>query len=417
MVASPLFCRASQHRHYLVRGAVFALVCLCLSGCVARLPEASPFTALITPNHNPPEQQLLDVGIVVFESDLETVDDVNWQYLLSRIRAAETHYMPVVLQQTLQEGGQWGDVRVVAGASNQAHVLVQALIVESNGHTLQLAVTVRDAGGHLWFQREYTEYIGDNVFGENSLGVNDPFQGIYTRIANDLLEFKRNNLSPQYLVDLQRIARLNFATQLAPSVFSSYLQKNEQGELVVVGLPAANDPYWQRIEQIGYRDQQYHDVMQQYYLGFAQQVADSYYQWRLADYSERKRLNEQQRAAGGKLLRGTLLLGLAVSLGDTTNIWRKLGSIGAATEGSKALVAGFDGMGVSDLALHEAAAGFGNTVSTQVIELQDRTISLSGTVAEQYQQWQSVLETMFAIETEIDPLLQQQISHDQSDEP
>ena len=49
--------------------------------------------------------------------------------------------------------------------------------------------------------------------------------------------------------------------------------------------------------------------------------------------------------------------------------------------------------------LRELGESLENDVAPRVIDLQDRTITLSGTVEEQYQQWREILADLYAYES------------------
>jgi hypothetical protein len=48
--------------------------------------------------------------------------------------------------------------------------------------------------------------------------------------------------------------------------------------------------------------------------------------------------------------------------------------------------------------LRELGESLENDVAPRVIDLQDRTITLSGTVEEQYEQWREILADLYAYE-------------------
>ena len=50
-------------------------------------------------------------------------------------------------------------------------------------------------------------------------------------------------------------------------------------------------------------------------------------------------------------------------------------------------------------ALQELGQSLENEVAPRVINLDDRTITLSGTVEEQYEQWKEILADLYATET------------------
>ncbi len=374
---------------------------LFLLACASPLPKATPYSERIVRDNLPKENQLIDVGIVIFQYDLDRIDDPDMEFLLARIREAESRFMPFLLKQTLLQGAQWGDIKILAEQDVGFGLLIQGKIIESNGHTLKLNISVADASGEQWFKKDYVEHIDKNVFTLNNLGADDPFQGIYTRIANDLLLYRESHLDRQSITHINNLANVQFAARFSPAVFGRYTIIDKDNKQSLIGLPAENDPIVKRIEKIRVRDDAFHDVMQQYYAKFSRHISNTYYQWRYEDFHERLRLRQQQTAAGGELVKGTMWIVFSVALGKVSNIWRRLGFVGAASYGGKSIVKGLDGLAVSDDFLKELAASFGDSVTTQIVELEDRSIQLSGTVEQQYAQWREILEQIYAIETGI----------------
>ena len=67
--------------------------------------------------------------------------------IFPEVRAAESRYMPVILRDTLEGTGQWGQVRVLPPDGTGMDVYVNARIMHSDGRELELDVTVSDAAG------------------------------------------------------------------------------------------------------------------------------------------------------------------------------------------------------------------------------------------------------------------------------
>ena len=58
-----------------------------------------------------------------------------------------------------------------------------------------------------------------------SLG--DPFQNVFTQIANDML-MTRENLANKNVQDLRNISELKFAEKFSPDAFSNYMTTNKK---------------------------------------------------------------------------------------------------------------------------------------------------------------------------------------------
>ena len=101
-----------------------------------------------------PENQLIDVGILVFESEEITAKKAEKEGTNANIRKAESHFMPYHLKNTLQQSGHWGAIQVIPAETNSVDLLVKGKIIESNGETLVLEIDVVEATGKRWFKKK-----------------------------------------------------------------------------------------------------------------------------------------------------------------------------------------------------------------------------------------------------------------------
>ena len=103
-----------------------------------------------------PQDELLDVGIRLFDPNIPADPaEQEKRLVFPDVRKAESRYMPVLLRDTLEGTGQWGQVRVLPGASAGSDVIVDGRILESNGSVLKLAIKATDATGRVWLQKDY----------------------------------------------------------------------------------------------------------------------------------------------------------------------------------------------------------------------------------------------------------------------
>ncbi|MFN3163348.1 MAG: hypothetical protein ACE37N_07670, partial [Pseudohongiellaceae bacterium] len=62
----------------------------------------------------PDEAQLLDIGVVVFASAPQQLDDQRYgEGVFTEVRDNERHLLPFNLRQTLLQSNQWGAVRIL----------------------------------------------------------------------------------------------------------------------------------------------------------------------------------------------------------------------------------------------------------------------------------------------------------------
>ncbi|MDY6984420.1 MAG: hypothetical protein SV422_15145, partial [Pseudomonadota bacterium] len=273
------------------------------------------------------ESQLLDVAIGQFTFEPPRLKRGTPDLQLAAVREAESRYMPVMLRHTLTQSGSWGAIHVLPVADRSYDLRVDAEILQSESHTLSLRVSVSDATGARWFENIYTEHVGSAVHGENALGVNDPFDGLYNRIANDmLLQLQQRDAGT--LTAIRNVAELQLGNEFAPDVYGAYLMTDRKGITSLTRMPPANDPAVAHLQQIRQRDRAFHDVLQRHYADFARDISNPYFEYRRQSYRELRELQQQQRGARNDIVGGAVLLGVAMA---TSNIDDALATIGSAT--------------------------------------------------------------------------------------
>jgi hypothetical protein len=93
-----------------VRRCLFInLTCLMmLAGCATYDAQKVGPTPILQAQSEIPEEQLLDVGILVFESQELTEKQAKKEGTNPEIRKAESHYIPYHLKNTMQQSSHWG---------------------------------------------------------------------------------------------------------------------------------------------------------------------------------------------------------------------------------------------------------------------------------------------------------------------
>ena len=162
---------------------VLALLC---TGCVNQTVKSTQVPTVQTMEVELAEAHLLDVGVSVFDPGLDKSEDE--EFLYPEIRRAEARYMPYLLVEAIQSSASWGAVRVVPNEQQAMDLLVSATILESHGEELKLEVIARDASGNLWLQRQYHSKASKYSYSTTTRARIDPFQAVYNRIANDLID-------------------------------------------------------------------------------------------------------------------------------------------------------------------------------------------------------------------------------------
>ena len=381
---------------------VTAVVSLCfgLVGCNTTTVKSASYEKVVLESEVTPEELLLDVGVGIFNPGTDALS-VEEEGVFPKIREAEARFMPYKLMETLQHTGNWGVVRVIPDRLSEMDVWVEGEILKSDGENLWLQATVEDATGKRWFSKKYTGLAGKYSYDDTTANRSEPFQKIYNRIANDMLAY-RNQFDAAEISNIRTVAELKFARDFSPDVFHDHLGVDEKGRYFVKRLPAEGDPSMRQIRQIRERDYIFVDTLQQYYASFVNQMEDPYREWREAFYLESQALKEVKSESNARLIGGALaVLAGILAQGVDSRTARTAGWVGIGA-GAAAIQSGLQKREEAKIhveALEEVSASLDSEIEPHSIDLEDRTVTLSGSVNEQYGQWRRILKEIHATET------------------
>lgn len=379
-------------------------VVLGMVGCSSNVIKSTEYVPVVQETAELPESELLDVGIHLFDPNLDGEVDEDERILFPEVRKAESRFIPYQLMASLQKSSAWGAVRVIPNQQSSVDVNVEGKILQSDGEQLLLLVTVTDATGKQWFEKEYEALASKYAYtADRGYNAPDPFQGLYNRIANDMLAYRRQQPSSE-LLRIRTVAELKFAQNFSPTAFGEHLKESDQGTYSIQRLPADNDPMMERIRLIRERDYLFVDTLQDYYGTFVKEMQGSYQEWRKMSYDEVMALRELKRDARNRTIAGiaSIIAGVAAA-GSDNGSSRAAGSVAVAA-GGYLIKSGFDKRAESQMhieALMELGDSLEADIEPQVIELEDRTITLSGSVENQYEQWRQLLQEIYRIDTGI----------------
>lgn len=379
-----------------------SVVFFVISGCASYSVQTTDFTPANSSPLEVPETYLIDVGVQVFEPDLESVPDELLRF--EGIREAEAVWVAEQLKDTLQSTQAWGVVRVIPDDRVVIDLKISGKILQSDGEIMRLAVRAVDSTGEVWLNQNYEQQISHYAYSPAQAG-NEPFQGIYNEISNDLFALLAQKPATERL-ELRKITSIQFARDFSPEAFDEYLVENENGTLQLDRLPAENDPMLERIERIRTRDEMFVDVLQDYYRGFTAEMDDPYKIWREQSYRETLLIQQLEDSAAARKLGGWLALigGVAAQFTDSqVASWAGQVAIYAGLETIRSGYMFEDEALLHVQTLTELGDSLEQELQPSVIELQDRTVTLAGTVRDQYEEWRSILRQMYYEETGYEP--------------
>ncbi|MDA7582017.1 hypothetical protein N8718_03770 [Luminiphilus sp.] len=376
---------------------VIALLSL-LTGCVTQTVKTTAVPTLKTYTTELASDEILDVAVVVFDPGLMETDPENSVY--PEIRRAEATFMARELALVLDDQGAWGASRVVPSNDHIADVLINGTIEQSDGESLTLYIRATDAQGRTWLDKRYAGTTSRYAYQQTQRVKKDPFLAIYRDVANDLLAVFQG-LSRNERLAIRDVAKLKFARTFAPAAFKSYLLESDSDLTRAVRLPAESDPMMSRIGAIRQRNHVFVDTLQGHYDNFSGTMNGPYTEWRRLSYEETVSLRQLESEARTQLLVGGLsvLAGIAAATSDDRNV-RTAGAVGIYAGGGlvKSGLERRAEANIHSLALEELGQSLEAEITPQVIELEDRTVQLSGTIDDQYSQWREILSDIYAAE-------------------
>jgi hypothetical protein len=369
-----------------------------LTGCVTETVKSTSVPVLDAPETPVPDAELLDVGVVILDPGISSVEDEEQVY--PEVRRAEATFMATELADVLTEQGGWGAVRVVPDERQFSDLLVRGTILQSDGEALELKIRVSDARGTVWLDKRYTGITSRYAYEQGTRTKQDPFLSVYRMIANDMLAaFQR--LPADERTTIRRVAEMRFARDFASGAFADYLNEDPSGQVTLRRLPSEEDPMLARVRGLRQRHYVFVDTLQGHYTGFSDDMYTPYQEWRKASYEETVALRELESEAKREMIAGgaAILAGI-VAQSSGSSMTRSAGAIGVVGGGAL-LKRGLEKRAESNihsLALEELGQSLDAEITPRVIELEDRTVRLTGNVEDQYDQWRELLADIYAAE-------------------
>ena len=363
---------------------------------VDKVTSSTPLL-LKTPTNPIPQELLLDVGIPTLNDGLYLTDENDTVF--PEVRFAEAIYFANQLAKVMEKSGAWGAIRVTPNDQVITDVYITGTILHSDGETLALSVVVKDTKGQKWFSKTYKKVVGKLAYdrkSRNNLG--DPFQNLFIRIANDVLIY-REKITSKELMELRSLSEIRFAKQFSSDAFAEYLSENKKGILNLERLPAEDDELLKRVQKIRQRDYLYIDTMQDYYDGFSQQMHFAYQEFRQSSYDSVVKSRQLNRQGNQRIITGigSILAGIYGRTQADTRLASNASSATAAV-GGFILKSGLEQKQKSaeyDESIAEMGSSLEAEIAPQVIALEDRTVTLTGTVEAQYGQWQALMAKIY----------------------
>lgn len=336
------------------------------------------------------------------------------------LRKAEAVRCAFKLKQWMHRYNQFDSIVVSADSSISADIYLIGRIVESDSETMRIAYQVVDARGVAWTEertkRHRVEIGWHDRYGSTD---RDPFDPLYNKIAEDVYEELKDR-GKAHVEQLEhnekvgperaRYSELQLITTTRDLAFASFLSPEYNDFLTIEGgvykiqyVPDEQSDSWRRIQTIMHREDEFAQVIEDYYVGFRDQIESDYTKWQTDTFPVAREVRLSKRGRTIKALAGAALVVGSVAAAED----------GAAKEGDRsaenaaaagvlaggALIAGaFRDNHIHKRAveeLSELSRSLHNSLRPTRIDLNGKVITLTGTVHEQFGQWRSMLADIY----------------------
>ena len=369
----------------------------CSSTEIVRANSTPPMIA----QTQPPLDLYMDIGIMPLEPGIpEGEEALENSLIIPDVRRAEARYIAYQLKDTLELTGNWGAVRVIPQFTEAVDILITGKILDSNGEELKLQVTVADSTGQVWLSRTFTDTASKYSY---EAPKEDPFQDIYNDVANAILIYRQKLGEPELAI-IKQVSNLRYAIRLSPEAFGRYLTESK-GSVQIEQLPASNDQMLVRVNRIKEREYLFVDTLDDYYGNFFRDMKASYHEWRYATYDEAVAAKRLKKESMKRLIGGAAVVaaGVAASASKQSNTYASqaagLGVVGGGIGLIKSGLSRRQRAEVHENALKEISESLGAEITPYVLDIEGRTIELTGTADVQYEEWREILKQIYIEET------------------
>ena len=388
------------HKRSPIVSFLLALTMLAFAACSVQKVTS---TVVMPLNQQPVSAQRLhplDIAVLPFSTPLKGSQENSSPATSSSARNAEGLFLANQLTSTIQKTSAWGAVRSIPSRETTVDVYVEGKIINSDGEKLTLEVSVSDTSNRLWYTKTYTQSVGYYAYKNTMELYRDPFQNLFNSITNDLVQY-RHELSSVDARRLSTISSLRFARDFSPEAFGSHIKESSSGEFQIIRLPAENDPVLTKISEIRERDYLFVDTMQGHYDAFSGRMKKPYQSWRQATHEEISSARELKRQSVTRTIGGiAAVIGGIMASGSGNGSAQSAGAV-AIGAGALLVKSGFEKraeLKIHEDVLAELEQSLEAEIEPRVIELENRTVTLTGNVEEHYNQWRSLLREIYKTE-------------------
>jgi len=358
----------------------------------------------------------LDVAIPVFNPGFpidQNTGNVDYEELgemdiWPQLRRAEAKRFAIQTKQAMEKTKAFGSISNVPDANTTADLFILGTVNHSDSEEVILGVTVMDSSGEIWGQQDFEHTVSQYFFRDAENKGENPYEPVFTQITDYVYDLLKG-LSEDDKQTIKNTTMVRYAQYYSPEVFNQYIDSTikKKGKLKyykfdLVGMPADDDNMIKRIETLRAQDLLFVDKLQNQFEAFDAETEVAYRRWQEETLPQVAKAREAKAERNTKVALG-VLAGVAAallaknsgsSMGQAASI---VGGVAAAWSLKDAYQAN-ESLKVHRAVIDEMGQGLDIDLSPTVMDFKDKSIELTGTASEQYQQWKAHLRDIYELE-------------------
>lgn len=309
----------------------------------------------------------LDIGITI-SSDIPLQSGTAME---GAFRETEAQLLGAKQRRVFENAGQWGVVRLYPQPSLIPQLMLDMVVLQSDGRQLRVHTTLTGVHGDTLLSDTYLDYASSE--GVLTADNEDPFTDLFHRIHNDVAT--KVALMPESEDYLRQLSFLRYAQQLAPQAFEAYLSR-EGESWQLLRAPAEQDPMYQRISKLREYELLFVDTIDEQLTSALREIDTAYRLWLRASKEQLDWL-EKRRARGVN----------AEGLADDSAFARH-----------QAVYAAYRSLKIHEQELFELVLDLESESRSTALEIEETVVTLEGTLEQQYREWREALAKIMMLE-------------------
>ena len=285
-------------------------------------------------------------------------------------RKTEAQLLASKQRSVFEESGQWGVVRLYPEYSVIPELMLELIVLESDGRELSIRATLTAVSGDVLLAETYLDRSASaNLASEPE----DPFADLFHRIHRDVaVAVSQHPKSSHYL---DTLSFLRYAQQLVPEAFSGYLTSNS-GQWQLLREPSDQDPMYARIAKLRDYELLFVDTIDEQLSGAFRDIDVAYRLWLQASKEQLDWL-ERRRSRGLNV----------TNFSDDSTYARH-----------QAVYAAYRSLKIHEQELFELVLDLESESRSTALEIEDNVVKLEGTLEQQYREWRETLAKIIQLE-------------------